>query len=321
MKHQTIIPYSIITSISQCETQVETRLFGWVLAKAQAVQKLYQRDLGEINLAFALDMVRVTIPAAMLLNPGDNNYSQIPKAFRLARKTIHYERDGLTAELNIIANPRFVRERGRKYVTFIIDNELWLAMLDFTKGYRVISLDTYMRLRSSYSIILYLLISQQHDRLEYKLETLRAILGATSKAYDRTSNFIARVIEPVKEELTELAPFTFTYELERGGRGGGYKIIRITPHQNRNFTGWTDAEKERLRCIQKQRIRLDDRVTEYIEYNFGGSPVEIERLEPFLLAMGNPDAQLGALYRIKEATARRRVRNRMAYLTTSLKRA
>lgn len=321
MKHQTIIPYSIISSIAQMETQVEIRLFGWALAKAQAVQKLYQRDLGEINLAFALDMVRVTIPAAMLLPTGDTNYSQIPKAFRLARKTIHYERDGITAELNIIANPKFVRAKGRKYVTFIIDNELWRAMLDFTRGYRVVSLETYMQLRSSYSIIMYMLVSQQRDPIEYKIETLRTLLGAMSKSYDRTSNFIARVIEPAKDELNETAPYTFTYTLERSGRGGGYKLIRITPHLNERFQGWPEEEKERIRCIQRQRIRLDERVTDYIEYNFGGAPSEIERLEPLLLAMGKADEQLGRLYRIKEASARRRVRNPMAYLTASLKRA
>lgn len=320
---RSIIPYTIIAAMAQMDSVLESRLFGWVMAKAQAVNKLYQKDLSDINLAHALDVVQVTIPAHYLLPVGDTNYSQIRKAFKLATKTIHYEHEGLVADFNIIANPRFIKRNGRKLISFIIAREIWWAMLDFTKGYRLISLQTYMRLKSTYAIIMYVLVSQQTKPLTYSIETLRQTLGATSKAYERTANLIAKVIEPARRELDKASPFTFTYELERGGRGGGYKNITIRPSMNATFDGTleTPMERERAEELQRQRIRLDDRVTDYVLHGFSGTAMECERLERLILNIGSVSDQLSKLATIKEAADRRRVRNRMAYLTASLKNA
>ena len=53
-----IIPYVIIQSIAALDNIYEARLFGWVLAKAQSVLKLYNKDLAEINLQHASTALR-----------------------------------------------------------------------------------------------------------------------------------------------------------------------------------------------------------------------------------------------------------------------
>ena len=69
MVKDSIIPYSIIGSLSKIENVYELRLFGWILAKAQSVLKLYNKNLADINLQYALDMCEITFLPALKLLP------------------------------------------------------------------------------------------------------------------------------------------------------------------------------------------------------------------------------------------------------------
>ncbi|WP_264802578.1 hypothetical protein, partial [Bacillus sp. CN2] len=88
------ISYIVLQSLRQLDNIYEVRLFGWVIAKAQAALKRYNKDLSHINMEHALNLVRVTLPARYLLQIGDTNYKNIPKAFTLAQKSVDYWRDG-----------------------------------------------------------------------------------------------------------------------------------------------------------------------------------------------------------------------------------
>lgn len=321
MTHQAIIPYAIISSLSQLDNIFETRLFGWVLAKAQSVLKLYNKDLGDINLQHAMDMVRCTMPARYLLQPGDTNYRNIIKAFTLANKTVEYEREDRLYHLNIIAFPELIRRNGQQYVTFVIHNELWHALLNFSKGYRLVSLPTYMSLKSTYSVIMYILISQQSDPITYHTDTLKRILGADKqKAYQRNSNFFAKVLDAAKRELDDVSPYTFHYSAQRTGRGGTYANITIIPTRNQ---AWRRPGKPGGRQLEadKQRIRLDERVTEYIMFNFAMSAAEVETIEGMMQQRGGFDAQMRFLATVKTAAATKRVSNPAGYLVQALRNA
>lgn len=318
MNKNAIIPYAIISSLSQLENIYETRLFGWVLAKAQSVLKLYNRDLGDINLQHAMNMVRCTMPARYILQKGDTNYKNITKAFTLAKKTIEYERDDRLYHLNIIAFPELLKKGTQCYITFVIHNELWHALLDFSAGYRLVSLPTYMQLQSTYSVIMYILISQQKEPFTYHVNTLKRILGAdTQKAYKRGNNFFSKVIDAAKRELDEKSPYTFEYTASREGRGGAYTNITLLPCANKTYH--KPKESSRSLHIQRCRVRLSENVCDYLQFSFGMAPAEQESIELLLAEIGTEEQQIQWLSAIKERAAVKRVANPAGYLVQALR--
>ena len=318
MVKDSIIPYSIIGSLAKIDNVYELRLFGWILAKAQSVLKLYNKNLAEINLQYALDMAQVTMPARYLLIEGDRNYKNIKKAFTLAQKTVEYERNGTEYHLNIIAFPQLLKSRKEVMFLCVIHNELWHALLNFSRGYRLINLQTYMQLKSNYSVIMYMIISQQSQQINYNIGTLKKILGVDKlKAYERNNNFITKVVERAMSELDTNSPYTFRYGLYRAGRGGGYKEIIIRPQPNTQYTppDNTHIEKE----IGKQRVRLDDKVIFILQDTFGMEPKGMEQIEGLLMQIGDVETQLTYLSQIKEYTLRASIRNAAGYLVESLR--
>lgn len=315
-----VIPYPIIYTFAKLSNIHEARLFGWLLAKAQSVLKLYNKDLREINVEHALDMVRLTIPTRYLLGDGDNNYRNAKKAFTLADKKIDYERDGNIYHLSIIAFPTILKRQGNSVLQCVVHNQIWHALLDFTKGHRLIDLRAFFELKSPYSIVMYILVSQQTQPMSYGTDTLRRLLGVEDKkSYDRTSNLFARVIDPAREELDKVAAYSFDYTAERKGLGGRYESVVIIPRASKRATALPfDSKSEE---IQKQRLRLDDRVSEYLATAYGMTAKEQEVAEPLLMRLGDYGEQIRRLADIKTAMLKTRVRNRKGYLIESLRQA
>lgn len=321
MNPPTFIPYTITGTLSQLDNIYECRLFGWLLAKAQSALKLYNKNLDEINLQHAINLVRVTLPARYLMSPGDTNYRGIQKAFQLAKKQIAYERDGTEYYLNVIAFPEFQKKGGRKMVTFVIHNAYWNVLIDFSRGYRLINLPTYLTLTNKYAVIMYVIVSQQSDPIHYLLTTLRRLLGCDqNSSYQRGNHFINRVLEPAKKELDEKAPFTFDYTTTRQGRGGAYREITIIPHANISYTEAQIKSKQDDE-IARQRLRLTSNVQDYLQNAYAMTPAEQERCERYLLQMGPEAEQLQFLERVRHAARRRGTRNAKGYLVNALKNA
>lgn len=313
-----LIPYPIITTLSKLTNIYETRLFGWVLAKAQSVLKLYNKDLSAINVQHALDVTRVTIPARLLLGEGDKNYREVIKAFELADKKIEYEREDRLYHLNIIAFPVLVKDGRKSLVTFVIHNEIWHALLDFSKGYRTFSITTFMSLKSRFSVIFYLIITNQRQPKTYLLSTLRQLTGTDKlHAYDRTGNFIMRVVDVAQKELAEKAPWCFDYSLNQAGRSHRITEIVIAPRLNQAYNQPTTGETRHTAAVL--RIGLDDEVMRYLGDHYGMTPKEVERVEPLLMRLGGKEKQLERLSEVRNYMLKRRIRNRGGYLYTALK--
>lgn len=314
-----IIPYIIVDSLRKIDNIHEMRLFGYVIAKAQALLKNYNKYLDAINIEHALRITRFTMPARYLLAPGDNNYRNVTKAFTLQTKTVTYKTDNAEMQLNIIAFPEHEYRQGQHYVTFVIHQQLWWALRDFTKGHRLINLPIMLRLKSTYSVIMYILCSNQKEPVNYQTRTLKRILGVEEKkAYERNSNFLAKVIEPARRELNEKSPYSFDYSLRRSGRGGPYTNIIIQPKTN-TPAPLSDEEEARATDLERQRINLQPEVVFMLEDFFGMNTKTIERLEAQLGAIGDHVAQLRWLSEVKEAALRHRVANRAGYLTEALR--
>lgn len=311
-----IIPYPIIRCITQLDNIYETRLFGWVLAKAQSVLKLYNRDLSEINLQHALDLTRVTLPAKLVLNEGDKNYCNVTKSFGLATKKVTYEKENRVYHLNIIAFPELIKDARRSMVTFVIHNEIWHALLDFSKGHRTFSLPTYIKLTSKYAVIMYLLCSNQSRPINFAVGTLKQLLGCNDKqSYERGFNFVKRVLDPSREELMSKAPYYFDYSCTKSGKSHEITEIIILPRVNPTPVSF-DPVATRAAC--ELRLRLDDDVKMYIQERFAMKPKPLEKLEPLITKLGDKPQQLAKLGEIWQQCTARRVRNPSGYLTRSL---
>lgn len=314
-----IIPYEIIATITQFDNIYETRLFGWCLAKAQSVLKLYNKDLRDINLQHALDVTRVTLPARFLLNPGDKNYSNIPKAFTLSTKQIKYTKGDHQYWLNIIAFPEIRRtDTGKMEVTFLLHREVWHALLDFSHGHRLFNLPTYIKLTSKYSVILYLLCSQQDAAPKsYGMTRLKTILGCnTLKGYERGNNFVQKVLAPARSELLAKAPYYFDYSLTKTGSAGRITEVILIPRPNVQYQMRDDATSDKCKEL---RSRLDAEVRDYCMRVFQIKRTPLEKLEHLILALGDKERQLSKLAEIKEAIAARRIKNPAGYFTRSIK--
>lgn len=313
-----LIPYPIITTLSKLTNIYETRLFGWVLAKAQSVLKLYNKDLSAINVQHALDVTRVTIPARLLLGEGDKNYREVIKAFELADKKIEYEREDRLYHLNIIAFPELVKDGRKSLVTFVIHSQIWHALLDFSKGYRTFSITTFMSLKSRFSVIFYLIITNQRQPKTYLLSTLRQLTGTDKlHAYDRTGNFMMRVVDVAQKELAEKAPWCFDYSLNQSGRSHRITEIVIAPRLNQAYNQPTTGETRHTAAVL--RIGLEDEVMRYLGDHYGMTPKEVERVEPLLMRLGGKEKQLERLSEVRNYMLKRRIRNKGGYLYTALK--
>lgn len=316
-----IIPYTLIRSLSACDNIYELRLFGWIIAKAMSVLKLYQADLRDINIQRAISSARITIPARYLLQAGATNHTHITKAFGLARKTVHYEKDGIIAELNVIANPRLYKENGQLKLSLIIDEIMWHGLLEFSKGYRIVNLSAFMRLSSSYAVIMYILITQQTAPITLGFDYLRTLLGATSKAYDRSFNFEHKILKSAQKQLDAAAPYSFDYEPHRSGRGGRPHAYTIKPRKTdyKPDQEIKQQEEQRDNKLRELRCRLPESVCDYLTYNFNATPRDLESVERYL-ADRPEDTILDKLAVVKESAIRRGdTRNMMAYLIASLK--
>lgn len=316
---KSIVPYIILESLGKLENVFELRLFGMVMAKAQSVQKLYNKDLTRINMQFALDVCKVQMPGRWLLQPGDNNYRNIRKAFSLAKKTISYEFEGHHLELNIIAYPEYkkVKYEGG-VVEFYIHRNLWLSMLDFSKGHRLFELPVYMRLKSTYSVLLYMLVSSQKDPITLSLRYLRQLLGCDDKkAYDRSFNLVNKILEPARKELDRKAPVTFHYGLNREGRGGAYKTITIMPYKSEHYSPAEDDG--RALGLERQRIRLDSKVVDYLQDKLDFDIKTCERWEGTIARLGDTERQLDWLEDIGQRARLSGKTNKTGYTIAALK--
>lgn len=316
-----IIPYSIIETFGQLDNIYEVRLMSWVIAKAQSVLKLIDRNLDQINLQYALDnsILRVTFPARFLLDKGSTNYHCIKKAFTLADKRVTYEKNDIYYHLHIIAFPEFRKSGKNKLITFVMHREIWHALLDFVQGYRLVSLPTLMTLQSTYAVVMYLICSQQSRPITYSIQRLREITNTLDKrAYARNSNFFAKVLDVAKSELDRKAPYSFDYTADRTGKGGGYHTVTIIPKTNHVANDNDDTQRNDT--LERQRVRMHPNVSDYLIMNFAFTNNELEQIEGLLSRLGEWEEQLQRIADLKTIIRARRIDNPKSYLIGALKR-
>ena len=183
-----------------------------------------------------------TFPLTDIMGASEN-YTAVKKSVRaLMQEIIEYEEeDGAWTAFAFLSLVRF----SNGVATVIIQEPLYMALLDFRKGFRRFELQAALQFKSTYSLRLYQLMSGQENPLTYTLEELKKMLGVGDK-YPRPRDFFKKVIDPAKAELDRCSPFSFDYEpiATRTQKTGRAPITQVTfyPIERRPNGQWRDNE-------------------------------------------------------------------------------
>lgn len=165
----------------------------------------------------------MTMPISLFLEKDDSkNHAEVKKAMKeLELKSFEYEDDETWELIRLIIQPKFFKNTG--IVTFTLDRKIIDCLVDFSKGYRKIELQTVFQFDNVNTMRFYELLSNQSSPLTFKIEDLKLFLGLENK-YKDTRDFFKFVVDVAKKQLDEKSPFSFTYQKNTLGR----KIISIT---------------------------------------------------------------------------------------------
>lgn len=166
------------------------------------------KDLRKVEITEDLFYKRITMPLEYITGDSDNRSKPRASIKALMKEIIEAEdEDG-----DWFAFP-FLSFAQVKHgdLTVEVRKELWQVFMDFRKGFRRFELEAALQLKSTYSLRLYKLMSEQGAKqLDWQLDELKKMLGVADK-YPRPRDFFVKVLEPAKAELDRMAPWSFTY--------------------------------------------------------------------------------------------------------------
>lgn len=270
------------------------------------------------------DEVRIKMPITAILAKDDvSNHLEAKKQLKkLVTTAMEYQApNGDWVVTTLISKVVFSKSTGEASLT--IQPEIWEAILDFSKGFRRFELNKALELKSAYSVRLYELLSGQEKPLSYKLTELKKMLGVEKK-YDRPFNFIARVIEPAKEELDRLAPYSFDFKpiLERKSSRGKPTIVGITfiPYfqpKKRDKALAEKADFDNIRYKYPNIVDIPQGIKNYLMQCFEFTETGIKNNQD-LLSRANKHLDLDKFLR-KIVTNARKAKNPQGYVIRAIK--
>lgn len=209
--------------------------------------------------------------SCFLKDEEDHHHDRVKEAFRaLENKKFEYEDDKTWEIIRIVQAPVF--NKNESHVKFWLQPKIYDALLNFSKGYRKLELETAMSFESVYAMRFYELLSGQKSPLTYTIDHLKLMFQLQDK-YPLTADFIRRVVEPAKKELDKKSPYSFKYKANKEGK----KIHTLTFYpiyqvENRDPV----LEKKQLQKKVSLSWDLDRMVVNYLKENFGFTEAEIK---------------------------------------------
>lgn len=214
----------------------------------------------------------IKVPISYLLKgEDDKHHSRIKNALtRLNNKQFEYEDDKIWKPIRLIEMP--ILHKYNEFVEFKIHQEVYHAVLNFSKGFRKFELVTAMAFESTYAMRFYELFSEKKEPIEYRIDHLKAMFKLENK-YKLVADFLKRVIDPAKKELDKNSPYSFEYRVVKEGR----KIISIKFYpvmipQNRD----PEIEAKKLKKQVSPAWELDKMTVDYLKQNYHFSSKEIQ---------------------------------------------
>lgn len=271
------------------------------------------------------DDLRITFPIQSLCN-NVTNYGQIKKEIsKLVTIPVCYKTDERESYFTLLSAIDYFPNSGQ--ITITIRPEVGEALLDFSKGWRKINLNTALQIRLSYSLRFYQLLRGQTKPIKYSMTELKKILGIEKKYNTGGVNpFIKKVLEPARENLIlqQIPSFDYVpYYDEKPGKKGRKSVKGFI------FTAWPDSEYKDKQLMSKYSNllfpALSQGVKNYLMQAFGFSERQI-RNNRSLLERGQAEICdfMKFLHRQYEYIKKREetnkpIKNKIGYLVNSIK--
>lgn len=307
------LPWQVFDLLAQTNDIYQLRLLQWAFVKAQSTLSHVDNNLQRINLQLVRDVCEIEIPITFITIDLAHAADHIRRAFELQNVDFLATYEGRPIQIKAIAFPRLVRKSEGMFIRYYIHKSLWLALIDFSRGYRRLNVGVLSRIRRPTTILLYFLISSQTKEITFKLDTFRNMLRL-SNAYTKKSNLIARVLEPARSELQH-AQTTFTYTFDTNTKGHTPSSITLhpIPQQPERSEG---AEQ----LADRLQINMHTEVADYLRNKFNASDADLRTIAPHLDTTQTPFAQIDTIAQIHTNALRHGARNPIAYLIAALKR-
>ncbi len=245
--------------------------------------------------------VHVTIHVSDVIYSNIQPKEIIKALDKLSRRFFTYYDGNVWSNCAYIIKPKYVIGSG--VITFRVDNDLWNVLTMFSGGYRKFELNKALALPTSYAIRFYIfLCGQKKKRFFMKVDKLKEWLGIASDLYktkegaDRINNLEMRILKPIKKALDESCPWTFNYtkvrENEKNIRSRviGFWIIPESQLKYRDLA--LDLTENRAKL--PARFIMDNQIYEYLKWQLGFAPEEINRHKALFIEAQNlrPDLLL-----------------------------
>lgn len=264
INNKDIIQSYILTTAKYDYTVYEKRILYRLVEIFQSITKGQKLNRNIYITKDIFDISTVTIPVNHFLNgEQDKNHIRVKAAIEnLENKKFIYEDDKTWEIIRIISEPKITKYN--ESVTFRINPKIVEAFANFSKGFRRIELETAMKFESVYAMRFYELLNEQKKPINYTIEDLK-IMFQIEKKYKLTADFIKKVIDTAKKELTEKAPYTFDYQAIKTGR----KItsIRFYPISQPNKRD-KSIEERKLKKQVSPNWELDRITIQYLKENY-----------------------------------------------------
>jgi plasmid replication initiation protein len=224
------------------------------------------------------DLYDVEMPISAFLNDEkDTNYSRTKTALMsMSRKIVQYEDVKEWRAIPLILTPRI-----RKYesiVKFRLHEDIYNALLNFSKGFKKYELNTAFKMESVYAMRLYELLSNQKRPLIYSIKDLKLMFGVENK-YKLTADFIKRVIDTAQRELNEKSPYSFEYApLKTGRKITSIKFYPLFIPKNQDENAETVRLKKRMTFVWG----VERHIINYLKDNYNFTTPELKNNQELL---------------------------------------
>jgi plasmid replication initiation protein len=251
--------------------------------------------------------------ASFLKYDEDENYTLLKHALlSLAKKVFTYEDEKVWKAIQLIIAPKIIKNSG--FVEFKLHEDIYDALLNFSKGYKKYELQTVFQFDSRFAMRFYELFSKQRTPLVFSISDLKLMFGVEDK-YKLPAGFIQSVVEPAQKELNEKSPYSFEFTVLKTGRS--ITAIKFYP---KYIPENMDEEFEGMQ-LKKQispSLMLEKHILNYLKDSYSFSTQELKNnAELFYQAQKQIPDLLMFLSEVK-ANANR-AKNPKGYLINALK--